>query len=219
MKILLFIILILTSIFARENPFEPLFDTRVTKQKIIPLLHITTNDTFATQKEILPQKPTVIVTPDESLITSIIPVVASIPKEQKVAVIIEEEPVKIITKTNKKKKTKKKTKKKKPVQKKITYKTIYQNYFLKIQTNYKSFKIFTKDKLLKKVRYTNPQRVTFDFDRLQYFHTKNITFNKAFVQKIKLGSHHHFYRITVELKKYKRYKLIKKPYGYLLTFY
>lgn len=205
MKILLFLILLFTSIFARENPFKPLFNTPTTKQEIIPLLHITTNYAFVTQKEILPQKPTVVVTPKEVPITPTVPVVVSIPQGQANAFMIEKKPIKI--------------KKKKPIKKKIKYKTIYQNYFLKIQTNYKSFKIFTKDTLLKKVRYTNPARMTFDFDRLQYFHTKNITFDKAFAQKIKLGSHHDFYRITVELNRYKRYKLIKKAYGYLLTFY
>lgn len=205
MKILLFLIFLLTSIIARENPFEALFDTPKSAQDIIPLLHITTNKTFATQKEILPPKPTVIVTPKEVSITPTVPIVQPIPQGQASALMIEEKSIKI--------------KKKNPTQKKRKYKTIYQNYFLKIQTNYKDFKIFTKDKLLKKVRYLRPSRMTYDFDRLQYFHTKNITFNKPFAKKIKLGSHHDFYRITVELNRYKRYKLIKKPYGYLLTFY
>ena len=203
MKILFLIIFLLTSLIARENPFEPLFDTPKSTQDIIPLLHITTNKTFAIQEETLIPKPdhTITLEINSTVETNVTvvdkPLAKPIKKEKKV--------------TN--------LEKKKPLIKKRKYKTIYQNYFLKVQTNYKSFKIFTKDTLLKKVRYKNPERMTFDFDRLQHFHTKNITFNKSFAQKIKLGSHHNFYRITVQLNRYKHYKLIKKPYGYLLTFY
>lgn len=206
MKILFLIILLLTSITARENPFEPLFDTPKSAQEIIPLLHITTNKTFATQKE--ETNSTVISNElNTSIVTSSEKNVTIKPKDTNttIATVKKKKPIN--------------SKKKKSKAKKRKYTTIYQNYFLKVQTNNKNFKIYTQDKLLKKIRYTNPSRITFDFDRLQYFHTKNITFNKAFAQKIKLGSHHDFYRITVELNRYKRYKLIKKPYGYLLTFY
>ncbi len=197
MKILLLSIFLLNTLFARENPFEPLFDTPKTTQDIIPLLHITTNKAFAPNIEITPAKQAIIEEVPKPVVVTTTPTPSSI--------MIEEKPIHI--------------KKKKPVVKKRKYRTIYQNYFLKVQTNYKNFKIFTKDKLLKKVRYTNPSRMTFDFERLQYFHTKNITLNKPFSKKIKLGSHHSFYRITIELNRYKHYKLIKKPYGYLLTFY
>ncbi len=203
MKILFLLIFLLEVLIARENPFEPLFSTPKANLDIIPLLHITTNEAATPTQKILAKKqpvlkPVIIKTPTidkPSIETQTITP----------SIMIVKKPAMI-----KKKKTK-------VIKRK--YKTIYQNYFLKVQTNYKNFKIFTSDKLLKKVRYTNPSRMTFDFERLQYFHTKNITFNKPFAKKIKLGSHHDFYRITIELNRYKHYKLIKKSYGYLLTFH
>ena len=204
MKIVLLLIFLLHTLLARENPFEPIFCAPTVKDDIIPLLHITTNKVFA--------PPTQMPAPTKHIVTRQI--------ELNVTQITKTKPATLaLAPTIKTKQKTVKTKAKKPSIKKRKYKTIYQNYFLKVQTNYKNFKIFTKDRLLKKVRYTHPERMTFDFDRLQYFHTKNITFNKAFATKIKFGSHHDFYRITLQLGKYKQYKLTKKPYGYLLTFH
>ncbi len=197
MKILFLLIFLLHPLSARDNPFEPLFSTPKITHDIIPLLHISTNKVFDTAT-----KPPI---SKQSIPIEIKPLALTKTPEPSPSIRIEE-------------KSERKQKKKVAIRKR-KYKTIYQNYFLKVQTNYKNFKIFTNDKLLKKVRYTNPTRITFDFDRLQYFHTKNITLNRPFSKKIKLGSHHNFYRVTVELNRYKHYNLIKKTYGYLLSFY
>ena len=237
MKIVLIIIAILLSSYARENPFEPLFETPQTTEEVIPLLHITSNQVFSSQK--LELNNTILTHDTNTTIPSDLnstitkssennSTTKSIDLNSTITTTIKKKPhkkteKKIKKKLNKKikKKLNKKIKKKrqKPKHLKRKYSTIYQNYFLKIESNHKNFKIYTQDMLLKKIRYTNPTRIALDFDRLQYFHTKHITFNRAFARKIKIGSHHHFYRITVELNKYKRYKLLKKSYGYLLTLY
>ncbi len=205
MKIILLLLFLFQALLARENPFEPILSAPKVTEDIIPLLHITSKKTLTPPARQTAPKKLTTPAPIETHATCTIQSepVQTIPIAP--TIMIEKKPISV--------------KRKKHTTKKRRYKTIYQNYFLKVQTNYKNFKIFTKDRLVKKVRYINPARMTFDFDRLQYFHTKNITFNKAFAKKIKFGSHHNFYRITVHLARYKQYKLTKKPYGYLLSFY
>ena len=210
MKVLLLLIFLFHALHARENPFEPLFTKPKAPQSPIPLLHISTAEPKIPQiktisKPIL-QNPLTIKKTMLPLATTI-PVVKIIQTPAVAPIMIEEE-----IKPIKRKRTP-------AAKKKQGYKTLYQNYFLKVQSNYKNFKIITKDKICKKTKFSTPNRLALDFDRLQYFQTKNITLNRAFAKKIKLGSHHDFYRMTVELNKYKRYKITPKPYGYLLSFY
>ncbi len=209
MKVIILLLLLLHTLIARENPFEPVYHGPKIKDDIIPLLHITSSQTSTSPSKSL-IKPSIIKPINKAVEKcKTIQVTKSIPQETVPIspTIMIAKKIDTISKPTMKKK------------RKIGYKTIYQNYFLKVQTNYKNFKIITEDSLRKKVRYTHPARIAFDFDRLQYFHTKNITFNSAFAKKIKFGSHHDFYRITVQLNRYKHYKLTKRPYGYLLSFY
>ncbi len=101
--------------------------------------------------------------------------------------------------------------KKKRVKIKPKYKTIYKNYFVTIKIYGNRYKIYTKDNLIKKHSLKSPERVAFDFKRLQYFETKEI---KSKNSTIKIGSHHCFWRITLHSKH--NFKILKRPYGYLI---
>jgi len=205
MKLLLLLIFLLSALTARENPFEALYDVPKVEEDIIPLLNIKTNQAFKVEQNItLINDNNLTIKSDANL------------SDQNKSMKVTENNTTIIKTTTPVIKTKKKVHKKKKIAK---YKTIYQNYFLKVQHRYKSFKILTHDRLLKQTKFSHPKRVAFDFKRLQYFHTKNVILKSASAKKVKFGTHHNFYRITVELNKYSRYKITKKSYGYLLSFY
>ncbi len=204
MKVLPLLFFLFLTLQARENPFKPLFTKPKAPKTPIPLLHISSTKPIKIPKAPMISKPLYKSMP--IIKKTLPPIATTIPLAPTIdhsAIMIVQKPKPI----------------KRAVKKRQGYKTLYKNYFLKIQTNYKSFKIITKDKTCKVKRFTNPNRIALDFDKLQYFHTKNITLNRAFAKKIKLGTHHDFYRITVELNKYKHYKLAPKPYGYLFTLY
>ncbi len=210
MKIILFTFLCLTSLIARENPFEPVFDSPTTTQNAIPLLNIKTSKAYLRDNNIssVENNQTTVVVQEKNI--SVLPV-----KKPIMIATKETQPKKVTKKPIKVKKKKKKKLKKK----KIHFKTIYANYFLKVKSDGKHLKIYSHDRLFRKTRFKHPARISFDFERLQYFHTKNITLHKAFAKEIKFGSHHHFYRITIVLNRYKHYKIRKKSYGYLFSFY
>ena len=206
MKVLLVVILFVGSLLARENPFEATFKTPPISKKSIPLLHITTNKVFQTEhKPIIRKSIPLAVQPAPIIHKPIQHLVPPIMIVDEPNTVIQHKPIIV--------------KAKKRVYKKQNYKTIYQNYFLKIQTNNRHFKIITTDKLLKKTKFSNPSRMAFDFKRLQYFHTKSIQLKNPYARKLTLGTHHDFYRLTLELKSHKRSKITPKPYGYLLTLY
>lgn len=215
MKILLLSLFLFVSLIARDNPFIALFDNPSQAQNDISILNITTNPTFTNTQKIKLVKKTTLPTIKiiEKVPTPHAPTIKPIqtlpPTTIATPIMI---PVQKVL-PPKQKKYKKKRKKGK-----LSYTTIYQNYFLKIMTNGKNIKIFTKDNLTEKRVYTSPSRVSLDFDKLQYFHTKSIPLYNAFARKLKVGSHHNFYRITLLLKKKKSLKVHKKSYGYLLVF-
>jgi len=225
MKVLLVVILFVGSLLARENPFEATFKTPPISKESIPFLHITTNKAFQTEHKPIIKKSIPLAVQSAPIIHKPI-IKKSIPLTVQPApiihkpiqhlvppIIIVDEPRPVIQHKPII------VKAKKHAYKKQNYKTIYQNYFLKIQTNNRHFKIITTDKLLKKTKFSNPSRMAFDFKRLQYFHTKSILLKNPYARKLTLGTHHDFYRLTLELKSHKRSKITPKPYGYLLTLY
>jgi hypothetical protein len=215
-KILLFSVLFFVSLVARDNPFSPLYDTPSQIEDNIPILNITTNPIFTnTQKVKLVKKvplPTVQIVeqtpaPHTSTIEPTQILVQTTMSEPIMMQIDEVTPHKY-TKPKKKRERKKK---------KRSYNTIYQNYFLKIMTNGKNIKIITQDTLIEKRNYKSPLKVSFDFDRLQYFRTKSIALHNPYAKRLKIGSHHDFYRITLMLKNKKTFKIQQTAYGYLLV--
>ncbi len=230
MKTFIFLILLSSILFSRENPFDSNAFSAGGEMDDIPILTITTNPVYtskpAKKKSPPSKKQQPILTPiiDKQPImisaskpepkvvekTILKPIAPPTIKTISVPPIIEIQPAKVAPK---------KVVHKKKLIKSHSYKTLYRNYFLKVQTNQKAFKLFTKDRLLQKKFYTSPNRVALDFKRLQYFHSKSLTLKQAKIKKLRIGSHHTFYRITFEMNRKHKIKLIKKPYGYLVTFH
>ncbi len=229
MKTFIFLILLSSLLFSRENPFDSNAFSAGNEMDEIPILTITTNPVYASKPKkkksppiakkqehilnpIVEKQPIMIHAskPEVKVIekTIITPIAQPTIKTISVPPIIEIQPAKVAPK---------KVVHKKKLIKSHSYKTLYRNYFLKVQTNQKAFKLFTKDRLLQKKFYTSPNRVALDFKRLQYFHSKSLTLKQAKIKKLRIGSHHTFYRITFEMNRKHKIKLIKKPYGYLVT--
>jgi hypothetical protein len=216
-KFLSLLLLLATLLLARENPFEPVYNLPKVQEDNIPLLNIKTSQAFQSPTKLIQVQHTTRTLPiistniepqttKREVVTEKIACQESIPKKCTLTT----------PKPQEKKRAKKYAKKRKSYQK---YRTIFNNYFLKVETNGKHFKIFSKDRVLQKQNFSHPKRVALDFERLQYFHTKSIPLHSNFVKKVRFGSHHEFYRITLELKHRTKTKLTKKPYGYLLTLY
>ena len=193
---------------ARENPFRPVFNIPKVEENSIPLLDIKTHQAFQDTRKIPLIKTSKNVEQNISI--------AAAPIK-----CIPQKPIMITTPCQTKSdipNTKKPRKKHHKARSK-SYQKLYQNYFLKVLSNGKTFKIYTSDILISQTRFSHPRKIALDFQRLQYFRTKTISLKSPFAYKIKFGSHHDFYRITLELKGKHKTKVLKKPYGYLLTFY
>ena len=207
MKYFLFLLL-LTTLEARENPFEPVYNVPQVKEGFIPLLDIATHQAYKSPKEVNHPKKI------STTLQTVIPIPAKVRPIVQTTAIVESTPCEIKPKKITKKVTKRVTKKRLKQHKKI----LFRNYFLKLLRDGQSLKIFTDDRLLRRKEFTDPKRVALDFQRLQYFRTKTVHLQHTAVEKIKFGSHHKFYRITLKLKYKKHLKITPTSYGYLLTF-
>jgi hypothetical protein len=202
-RMLLIVFLIpITFLFARDNPFDSPFKRLETKTDYIPLVTI--------KKEIIKVKPIVKVAPTPIIIKQE-------PKKFLLPPIIIDE-IPVVKCCIKKEKIKKpKVKKVKRYKRKVQkQKTIYKNYFLKITTDKKSIKIYTKDCLLKKSVFKNPKRVVLDFKRLQHFKTKSTKIYNSNIKAIKVGSHNCTYRVTIDEDRKTNLRVKKTNYGYLI---
>ncbi len=107
---------------------------------------------------------------------------------------------------------------KKKYKKKSTFKSklLFNGEFIKIKLFKNSIKITTKDNLLKHFKQSNPNRISFNFER---FDIQKPFFKKIYSKKVKqlnLSHHDYFYKATFKLGKNRKYRVIKKHYGYLI---
>lgn len=108
--------------------------------------------------------------------------------------------------------------KKKIIKKKVLKpKLIYNGQFLKIKLFKNSIKILTDDKMLKHFKLKSPNRLVVDFERFDVEGPFSKKIYSLKIEGLKVGHHDYFYRATFKLKKNYPYKIIKKPYGYLIT--
>jgi hypothetical protein len=211
MKTLLLLSLLSTFLLARDNPFDSPFKRLETKTDYIPLITIKkVKKPTVIKKEIVKVKPIVKVVPTPIIIKQE-------PKKFLLPPIIIDE-IPVVKCCIKKEKIKKpKVKKVKRYKRKVQkQKTIYKNYFLKITTDKKSIKIYTKDCLLKKSVFKNPKRVVLDFKRLQHFKTKSTKIYNSHIKAIKVGSHNCTYRVTIDEDRKTNLRVKKTNYGYLI---
>ena len=81
----------------------------------------------------------------------------------------------------------------------------------------KSFKIMTKDNLIRHFLLAQPHRIVMDYRRtssLEYFEKK---FENSVFTKMRVGNHKNYYRVVIELDGFYRYKLEEQSDGCLIT--
>ncbi len=135
-------------------------------------------------------------------------------------VVVKPSPKKVVKpKPIKQPKIVKKPKKHKKHKKISKPKLIYSGEFIKIELLKNRIKIITKDKILKDFTLKQPNRLVIDFERFDIVgpFSKNI-YSKR-VRHLKIGHHGYFYRTSFKLNRNYRYKVTKKPYGYLVKLY
>jgi len=95
---------------------------------------------------------------------------------------------------------------------------IYNGEFAKISLHKNAIKIVTKDKMLKHFKLKSPNRIVIDFERFDTIKPFSKTIDALRIKGLRVGHHDYFYRVSFKLNKSHKYKISKKPYGYLISF-
>lgn len=198
MKIVLIAsMLLLSTLIARDNPFEPIIKevpkeqnlTQVAPKKVPIDVFKEVNATSVWKKPIEQKSP--------ETKPAAKPIVAEKPK------------VKI----------------KKPIEAKKTAKRaskpywIYTNPFIRIKLDGNRIKIYTKDKILNQTILKNPNRIVVDFERFDVLNPLSKKLKNRYIKAFEIGHHDYFYRTVFTLKYKKRFKLKSTSYGYLITIF
>lgn len=100
--------------------------------------------------------------------------------------------------------------------KKSSYKKIASIKLISFYAKDKKLKVITKDKAIRDFLLVKPHRIVCDFKRdtnIKSF-VKDISENSLFT-KIRIGNHDGYYRVVIELDGYYRYKMKKSKDGYI----
>ncbi|MCD4667296.1 MAG: AMIN domain-containing protein [Sulfurimonas sp.] len=100
---------------------------------------------------------------------------------------------------------------------KLAYKNIIKIKYADFYTSKNSFKIITKDKLLRDFLLVQPHRIVIDFKRDASFKSYIKKIPNSIFTKIRIGNHSGYYRVVIELDGFYRYKLKTISSGYLIT--
>lgn len=114
------------------------------------------------------------------------------------------------------------------VQKKVSQKTkvkkqkkfskIASLKFISLYNRDNEIKIITKDKLLRKFLLVKPHRIVCDFKReIDIRSYEKYVKPKSVVKRVRVGNHSGYYRVVIELDGYYRYKSKKITNGYIFT--
>jgi len=88
----------------------------------------------------------------------------------------------------------------------IKSKSIKTKYIQFVQEG-KKMKLITKDRLLRSFMLSNPSRIVMDFSRNTSFRPKTFVLKSAPYVKIRMGNHDKYYRVVFELDGQYKYKL------------
>ncbi len=91
--------------------------------------------------------------------------------------------------------------------------------FLTILVDQKKLLIKTKDTLIRELFFAKPYKIAIDFKRNVAFYTKTIKLKNSPYSKIIVGNHGNFYRVVLELDGEYRYKIKKNSNGYLVELF
>ncbi len=115
-------------------------------------------------------------------------------------------------------KVKKRNSKKRVKSKLAKYKTAFKNNFVTVEYGNRSVKIITKNRYIKKRYFKNPKRVSFDFQGDPFFKSGNKVISKNYANRIRVGAHGDFFRVTINLKNKNKAIAHTRPYGLLINF-
>ena len=206
MKRLLLILVVITGVFARENPFVPAQDIKneTPPKENIPYfkeIRFTLPDSARIIKEIKVSYQNLDSSIDEKTI--------HIEKKfdwHKTFILTQNTEQDKLSTENKKQKTKI------PETKKLSFKN-----FIKFEVNKEFFKIITKDTKIRDFLVTKPYKIVVDFKRDANFLTKTFNLNLTPFKTLVLGNHEGYYRVVIELDGHYIYKLKKDKDTYTIT--
>lgn len=91
--------------------------------------------------------------------------------------------------------------------------------YVKLFAKQRQLHIRTKDTMLKHYSIVNPTRILIDFDSKRDLGSRKTGFTVDPIKEVRMGAHHGFYRMVIELTtKNKSYAIKKTSYGYVVTF-
>ncbi len=90
--------------------------------------------------------------------------------------------------------------------------------FISLHSKDNEIKITTKDKLLRKFLLVKPHRIVCDFKReIDIRSYEKYVKSKSLVKRVRIGNHSGYYRVVIELDGYYRYKSKKIADGYIFS--
>jgi len=215
-KVLFVVLVLLTSLNARENPFFP-----SSGEKDIPL---TTN----IDSELTPLKRATLTLPSTARVIEGVTVnyksldgsrhTKSIELDNTIDWHLPIFVSQSYTSEDQKVTTPKKkiTKAKRPAKKESSYKKIAGIKLISFYSNGKKLKVITQDKIIRNFLLVKPHRIVCDFKRDTNIksYVKEMSKNSLFT-KIRVGNHDGYYRVVVELDGHYRYTTKDTKNGYL----
>ncbi len=105
------------------------------------------------------------------------------------------------------------------ISKKISPKNIKVFKFLSFLVNGNTIFIKSKDKMIREMFFAKPYKIAIDFKRDVSFYTKIIRLKKSPFVSIVVGNHGDFYRIVLNLDGEYRYKITKNMQGYFVKLF
>lgn len=104
--------------------------------------------------------------------------------------------------------------KEKKVKKKQNFKKIASIKYANFYSSKKTLKIITEDKIIRNFLLVQPHRIVMDFQRDTSLETYVKENKNGIFSKIRIGNHDGYYRAVIELDGYYRYKMKKTTDGY-----
>ena len=202
-KVVIYLFLLLASLYARENPFFPIDNSTMPSyttnkiEKLQPFEGISLK--LPDSARILEKVSITFINLDGSQQTKTITIHKSIDWHHPLHVNQNS----LTSKPNNK-------------QTDTKFKKITSLKFISFYLKYKKLQIHTEDKLLRDFKIVRPDRIVLDFKKELDFRSYTFKGNKIF-KIIRIGNHDTYYRVVLELDGKYIFHIEQKPYGYLLT--
>lgn len=222
-KISILFTLLVSALFARENPFVPVAHPGriLTTPDLRPVMSIKPPEQNLSVKIDIVRKPPVKPEPQKEspppkpktiTLTPQIPAPAPVLTPKSVSKEVKQSPKPAVT--PKKHPAKSKVRKKSYRH----YQTLYKNSYFTLKSAGNRLFCRTKDPLIRHQILKNPYRLVLDFRRGNAFASLEKEINTPYACYLWAGSHNDYYRIVVKMRPNKKPRITKQSDGYLITF-